>query len=84
MLHNGTVLRTLRDARHFIATLPEDCQRRPTWQHMAKLLWDAAEAQSDSCAVAEATLRMQRALRVEGRLTRIDVVSSTPVVRPGG
>jgi hypothetical protein len=45
---------------------------------------DAAEAQSDSCAVAEATLRMQRALRVEGRLTRIDVVSSTPVVSPGG
>ena len=84
MLRNGTVLRTLRDARHFIATLPEDFQRRPAWQHVAKLLWDAAETQSDSCAVGEATLRMQRALRVEGRLTRIDLVSSSPVVSAGG
>jgi hypothetical protein len=84
MLRNGTVLRTLRDARHFIATLPEDFQRRPTWQLVAKLLWDAAEAESDLRIVGEATLRMQRALTVDGRLRRIDLVVSTPSISPGG
>jgi len=86
-LRNGTVLRTLRDARHFIAMLPEDLHRRSSWQHVARLLWDAAEDGSDSRVLGEATLRMQRALWVEGRLTRIDLVSSVssiPFVSPGG
>jgi hypothetical protein len=77
MLRNGTVLRTLRDARHFIAMLPEDFHRRSTWRHVAQLLWDAAENATDSRLVGEATLRLRRALSLEGRLTRIDLVSST-------
>ena len=67
-LRNGTVLRTLRDARHFIATLPEELQRRASWQHVARLLWDAAERESHPGIVWDATWRMHRALAVEGRL----------------
>jgi hypothetical protein len=68
-LRSGAVLRTLRDARHFIAMLPEDFRRRSTWQHLAQLLWDAAESESNSRVVEEATLRMQRALSIEGQLS---------------
>ena len=67
-LRNGTVLRTLRDARHFIAALPEDFRYRPAWQDAAKLLLKAAESGSGSQAIEDATLQMQRALLLERRL----------------
>jgi len=78
-LRNGTVLRTLRDARHFIATLPEEFQRRSSWQHVARLLWDAAEDGSDPHALGEATLRMQRALSVEGQLQLAVLLRQRPL-----
>ena len=67
-LRNGTVLRTLRDARHFIAALPEDFRHRSAWRHAADLLLKAAESGSDSQAVEDATLQMYRALSLERQL----------------
>ena len=67
-LRDGTVLRTLRDARAFVLALPPGDQERQAWQKAAALLIEAAENGGDVEAATDtvfAALFMQAAVKLE-------------------
>jgi hypothetical protein len=47
-LSDGRVLRTLRDAGHYIQELPKATQERPEWQEAAKALLLVVECNGDT------------------------------------
>jgi hypothetical protein len=47
VLDNGEVLRTLRDARRFIAAVPEQDRENPKWRTLALLLSGARTGRAD-------------------------------------
>jgi len=63
----GIELATLEDAARFIGHLRPWRQRRPVWDYAAELLLIAATTGNPS-DIGNATVQMERALRVEGWL----------------
>jgi len=62
ILHDGRVLRTLRDAGHYVAGFPKAKHDRPEWRLAAAMLMQAAE---DGAPVMLAEIAMRRALSAE-------------------
>ena len=58
---------TLADAARFVGQMKPFRQARPHWDFAAELLLKAAEAREEE-DIQAATVQMERALRVEGRL----------------
>jgi hypothetical protein len=66
-LHDGRVLKTLRDAGEFVAGLPKEKHDQPEWRLAATMLMQAAE---DGAPVMLAEIAMRRALNVDGEPVR--------------
>jgi hypothetical protein len=60
-LKDGTTLKTVLEASHYMAALPEHIALRNTWQHAAKLILDGASPE-------EITKQIEGALFVEAKL----------------
>jgi hypothetical protein len=58
------MLRTLRDAGHYVASLPKAKHDRPEWRLAATMLMQAAE---DGAPVMLADIAMRRALNIDGK-----------------
>jgi hypothetical protein len=63
MLKDKRVLRSLRDASHFLLSLSERSQHNPWNQYAADLFLEAARSGED---IEEATVQMRRAPSREG------------------
>jgi hypothetical protein len=62
-LRDGRLLRTLRDAGHYVAGLPKAKQDRPEWRLAAAMLMQAAD---EGGIVMFAEIAMRRALNADG------------------
>lgn len=64
-LQNGAVIKSLFEARAYVLQLDEDDQSRSVWQCAAARLIQAADG---TASVEDATIQMELALLIAGRL----------------
>jgi hypothetical protein len=69
ILPNGRVLKTLRDAGHYVAGLPKAKHNRPEWRLAAAMLMQAAE---DGAPIMLAEMAMRRALNADGQPVQLE------------
>lgn len=55
---SGETLRTLEDARAYVLSLPRKVQDRTEWQHVAKLMMEAAEGGSLEAVTRQVVLAL--------------------------